>query len=89
MLGVVLAYIATISVSWMAFIAAGYDPVPSLFEVTSAVGTAGISAGITSPDLPAGLKLVLCIDMLLGRVETVAIVILLFPGTWIGKRRKY
>jgi len=86
-LGVVLAYIGTISFSWMAFVACGYDPVLSLFEVTSAVGTAGISAGITSPDLPTGLKLVLCLDMLLGRVEIIAIIILLFPGTWIGKRR--
>lgn len=87
MLGVVAAYVATISLSWIAFVASGYDPVRSLFEVTSAVGTAGISAGIASADLPAGLKIVLCLDMLLGRVETVAIVILLFPGTWIGKRR--
>ncbi len=64
--------------------ASGYSPVASLFEVTSAVGT----AGITNADLPAGLKLVLCLDMLLGRVETTAIIILLFPETWFGNRRK-
>jgi len=88
MLCVVLAYFLMIGLSWLAFVAAGYPAVPSLFEVTSAIGTAGISAGLTGPDLPGFLKIVLCLDMLLGRVETVAIIILLFPGTWIGKRRK-
>ena len=88
MLCIVLAFVGTIALSWLAFVAAGYPPIASLYEVTSAVGTAGISAGLSSTELPAFLKIVLCLDMLMGRVETVAIIILLFPGTWIGNRRK-
>ena len=88
-LAVVLGYVATILFSWLIFLAYGYDPLISLFEVTSAVGTAGISAGLTGPDLEPALKLLLCFDMLMGRVETIALLILLFPGTWIGKRREW
>jgi trk system potassium uptake protein TrkH len=34
------------------------------------------------------MKVVLCVDMLMGRVEMIAFIVLLFPGTWIGRRRK-
>jgi trk system potassium uptake protein TrkH len=71
------------------FSLAAYDmpPIASLYEVTSALGTAGVSSGLTSAELPTTLKLVLIFNMLLGRVETVAIIVLLLPATWIGKRR--
>jgi trk system potassium uptake protein TrkH len=29
---------------------------------------------------------VLCFDMLLGRVEILALLVLLYPGTWLGRR---
>jgi len=86
--GIALAFIGTVGLAWIAFVAAGYEPVHALFEVTSVVATAGLSTGIIGPDLPWGLKLVLILGMLLGRVETTAIIILLFPLTWIGKRRR-
>lgn len=76
-----------ILISWFFFLAYGHDPLPALFDVTSAVGTTGISAGVVGPDLAPGLKLLLCFDMLLGRVELVALLILILPGTWAGKRR--
>jgi trk system potassium uptake protein TrkH len=47
----------------------------------------GLSAGITSPGLPGFLKGVLSIDMLMGRVEVVAFIVLLRPATWLGRRR--
>jgi trk system potassium uptake protein TrkH len=34
------------------------------------------------------LKGTLCVDMLLGRLEIIAWLIVLHPGTWIGRRRK-
>lgn len=83
-----LAYAAVILVSWLAFLAHGYAPLDSLFEVVSATGTVGLSAGIVGPGLEPLLKGVLCADMLLGRVETVALFVLFFPPTWIGRRRK-
>lgn len=72
--------------SWIPFVAQGYAPVDALFEVVSATGTVGLSTGICSPDLPAGLQAVLCLDMLLGRLEIIALLVVLFPRTWFGKR---
>jgi len=76
----------TIGLSWLAFVAYGHDPLDALFEVTSAVGTVGLSTGITGPDLAAPLKAVLCLDMLLGRLEVLALLVILYPTTWVGKR---
>lgn len=73
-------------VSWGAFVAAGHAPLDSLFEVASAIGTVGLSTGITGPDLAPGLKLLLCADMLMGRLEIVALLVLLYPPTWIARR---
>jgi trk system potassium uptake protein TrkH len=78
--------LALAGLSWIPFVAAGHDPLDSLFEVVSALGTVGLSAGVSSPQLAAPLKLVLCADMLLGRLEILAWLVLFYPGTWIGKR---
>ena len=82
----VLVFLAFIALSWLPFVVMGHSPLDSLFEVVSAIGTAGLSAGITGPALHPFLKAVLCADMLLGRLEIIAWLILLFPGTWIGRR---
>jgi trk system potassium uptake protein TrkH len=68
--------------SWLPFLVLGYPPLDALFEICSAVGTVGLSVGITGPDLDDGLKLLLSLDMLLGRVEILALLVLLYPGTW-------
>jgi trk system potassium uptake protein TrkH len=81
-----LAYAATILVSWLAFLAYGHDPLDALFDVASAVGTVGLSSGVTGAGLEPVLKLVLCVDMLMGRVELFGFLVLIFPGTWIGRR---
>lgn len=85
---VILLFLMVTAVSWLPFVVLGYDPLDSLFEVVSATGTVGLSAGITGPDLPVLLKGVLCADMLMGRLEIVAWLIILFPRTWIGRRRE-
>jgi trk system potassium uptake protein TrkH len=59
-----------------------------LFEVVSALSTAGLSTGITSADLQPLLKAVLCVDMLLGRLEILAWLVFFYPPTWMGIRRK-
>ncbi|MGD8801486.1 MAG: potassium transporter TrkG [Desulfobacterales bacterium] len=82
----VLVYIALIMISWLPFVVMGHPPLDSLFEVVSAIGTAGLSAGITDAALNPFLKVILCIDMLLGRLEILAWLVLVFPGTWFGKR---
>ena len=82
----VILFVVVTLVSWLPFMALGYAPLNALFDVVSATGTVGLSSGITAPDLSPLLKAVLCADMLLGRLEFVAILILLYPATWIGKR---
>jgi trk system potassium uptake protein TrkH len=85
---IILFFILTVLVSWIPFIIMGYEPIDALFEVISAVGTVGLSSGITSSDLPALLKGILCADMLMGRLEIIALLIILYPRTWVGRRFK-
>jgi len=73
-------------ISWLAFVSFGHPPLSSLFEVVSATATVGLSAGLTGEALEPALKAVLGVDMLLGRLEIVALLVLLYPRTWIGKR---
>lgn len=77
----------TVVLSWLPFLMLGHEPLRALFEVISAVGTVGLSAGVAAPDLHPLLKAVLCADMLLGRLEFVALLVVLYPRTWWGRRR--
>lgn len=85
---VVGAFVAVLLVSWLMFLIYGFAPMEAMFEVTSALTTAGLSSGLTSADLPVVLKTVLCIDMLFGRLEVVALLVVLMPKTWLGRRRR-
>lgn len=82
----ILLFLLVIAACWLPFVWAGYDPLDALFEVVSATATVGLSSGISAAELPVGLQAVLCFAMLAGRVEVVALLVLLFPGTWFGKR---
>ena len=82
----ILLFVFIILLSWFPFVAYGYDPLNALFEVVSATATVGLSTSITAPDLPQFLKTVLCMDMLLGRLEGVALLLVLYPRTWFGRR---
>ncbi len=82
----IVLFVAVVALSWLPFVAMGYSPLDSLFEVVSATGTAGLSVGLTSAALPALLKGILCVDMLMGRLEIVAWLVMLYPGTWFGRR---
>jgi len=82
----ILLFVAAAGLSWLPFVALGYAPLDALFEVVSALGTVGLSSGVTSAALEPALKWVLIADMLLGRVEFVALLVLLYPRSWIGNR---
>ena len=84
----IILYLIVIFISWSVFLLYDYPPLQALFEVCSAMGTVGLSSGVTSPDLEPLLKSVLCIDMLLGRLEIIALLIILYPPTWIGKHKE-
>jgi trk system potassium uptake protein TrkH len=82
----IVLFVAVVALSWLPFVAMGYSPLDSLFEVVSATGTVGLSVGLTSATLPALLKGILCVDMLMGRLEIVAWLVMLHPGTWFCRR---
>lgn len=86
MLAVPTLFLVVVAGSVLPFLVAGYAPLDSLFEVVSATGTVGLSTGITSSALPGLLKSVLAFDMLAGRLEFIALLVLLTPRTWIGRR---
>lgn len=85
-IGIISLYLAVILGSWLIFLMLGQPALESLFEVVSATTTTGLSSGLTGVDLHPLLKVVLCLDMLMGRLEIVAILILLYPRTWFGRR---
>lgn len=84
-LSIILLFTMVVTLSWLPFVAMGHDPLDSLFEVVSATGTVGLSVGVAARDLATPLKGVLCVDMLMGRLEMVAWLVLFFPRTWFGK----
>lgn len=65
----------------------GYSIVDSFFEVSSALATTGLSVGISSPALPIIPKLILIIDMWLGRVEIIPFIIVLTNLYYSIKKR--
>jgi trk system potassium uptake protein TrkH len=69
------------------FIFLGYPFIDSVFEVSSAIGTVGLSTGITSPTLPVIGKIVLIIEMLLGRLEIFPVLAIF--GVFSRKLREY
>ncbi|MGR8930876.1 MAG: TrkH family potassium uptake protein [Gammaproteobacteria bacterium] len=79
----ILIFAGTVLCSWLPFLLMGYAPLDALFEIVSACSTTGLSAGITRTALEPGLKIVLMLDMLLGRVEFIAFLVFLYPRTWI------
>lgn len=84
-LAFVALYLVAIAVSWFIFLLHGYAPLASLFEVVSAMGTVGLSSGLTDASLPAALKFVLGIDMLMGRLEIIALLVLVYHRTWASR----
>jgi trk system potassium uptake protein TrkH len=87
-LQLILLFIGVMVLSWLPFVALGYDPLDALFEVASACGTVGLSTGIARPELETVLKGVLCFDMLAGRLEIIALLVVLYPRNWIGRREE-
>ncbi|MFH1055636.1 MAG: potassium transporter TrkG, partial [Candidatus Altiarchaeota archaeon] len=63
-----------------------YNAIDSMFESSSAVANAGLSAGITSPTMPAMLKITYIFIMWAGRLEILS-VFTLFGMMYIGLRK--
>ena len=82
-----MVYLLVILLSWVVFLVSGYAPLDALFDIVSAVATAGLSVGVVSATLEPGLKGLLCLDMLMGRGEVIAFLVMLYPRTWVGRKR--
>lgn len=74
----VLLAIGTVFVSALIVSHYGYRPIDAIFETTSALATAGLSAGIVTFSLAIELKWLFIFLMLLGRVEIMAFLIMFF-----------
>ncbi|MFB6290143.1 MAG: TrkH family potassium uptake protein [Candidatus Bipolaricaulia bacterium] len=74
----VIMVVSTMGIIWLE----GTSLVNSLFEVASAEGTVGMSVGITSSGLHPVSKLILILNMWLGRLEITPVLVALYPKSW-------
>jgi trk system potassium uptake protein TrkH len=84
-LGFLGLYVTVLVVSTLLLAAGGFAPMDSLFEATSALGTVGLSTGITSAAMPVWAKLLLIVDMWAGRLEILPVLVFFYPGHWRSK----
>jgi trk system potassium uptake protein TrkH len=80
----ILLYLVAVLLLALVPAAFGYGMAESLFETASAIGTVGLSVGVTGPTTPAPVLLSQCLGMLLGRLEffTVVIGVSKLAGDW-------
>jgi trk system potassium uptake protein TrkH len=72
-----ILYIIVLCLGALVFMAGGHSAADSLFEVASAEGNVGLSVGITHSGMPVYEKLVLIIEMWVGRLEIFPVLTLL------------
>ncbi|MCX6577544.1 MAG: TrkH family potassium uptake protein, partial [Candidatus Aminicenantes bacterium] len=83
---IVIFYILTYAVGAIIGVFYGYEPVQALFDSVSAGSNTGLSCGVTSPAMPALMKIVYIVEMWAGRLEFMSLfalggyIIALFKG---------
>lgn len=70
---VFMLYVVTYVTGALIGLAYGYPAREALFESISAAANVGLSAGITTPGMPAGLKITYILQMWTGRLEFIAV----------------
>lgn len=73
-----MIYIITLILSTLIVSSYGYSFIDSLFECASALATTGLSTGISSYTLEPIPKIILIINMFIGRLEIIPITIILY-----------
>ena len=73
----IFLYMGALIVGTLIFMGSGFGLENSLFEVASAQGNVGLSVGITKIGMPIYQKIVLMIEMWIGRLEIIPIFVLL------------
>ena len=77
----VLLFILTLVVFTLLFSTMGISYMDSLFEMTSALSTAGISLGATTVAMPLAYKWLVIMAMTIGRVEILTVLLMVVPLT--------
>ena len=88
---IAVVYIVTLGVGTLALaLSIGPDATTQdvLFEATSAVGTVGLSSGVTDPALPWHAKAILTVLMWMGRLEVLAVLVLLVTPALVARSRR-
>lgn len=80
--GLVALYLGIVGLSTVLLTIADFAPSAALFESASALGTVGLSVGVTSASLPLWAKGVLIFDMWAGRLEILPLLIWFYPPSW-------
>lgn len=60
----------------------------AFFEAASALGNAGLSSGLTNPDLSPLRAYILCVAMWCGRLEVLPVLYLMAPRLWYGTEHR-
>ena len=82
LLGFIVVYLLMLLAVGSVLTLAGFAPQDAFFESASAIGTVGLSSGITDASLPGWIKLLLSLEMWAGRLEVLPVLVLMYPGTW-------
>jgi trk system potassium uptake protein TrkH len=81
---ITLAFVALYFVGALVGVYFGYPFLDSLFESTSASANVGLSMGIVQPLMPAALKVTYILQMWIGRLEFIAVFVLIgFVVSWL------
>jgi trk system potassium uptake protein TrkH len=70
---VVLMYVAIFAIAVVGGCVAGFPLLQSAFEAASVTGNVGLSIGVTTTTIPAGLKVLYIFNMWAGRLEFMAV----------------
>jgi len=70
---VINLYIITLIITLIIFLLSGYELMDSLFNISSALGTVGLQTSMLNNTIEWYLKLIISIDMFLGRLEVVTV----------------
>lgn len=74
---IIILYIVMFTVGVIAGVIYGYPLLDSIFEAASVTGNVGLSCGVTSATMPAGLKILYIFMMWAARLEFMSVLILI------------
>ncbi len=85
---IIICYVFIYALGGMLGVIYGFDPNVAFFDAVSAGSNTGLSAGLTSPLMPAALKVYYIFAMWAGRLEFMSIIALFgFGGALLRGRR--